>query len=69
MTSVLDNNIVIILVSLIWGIGLAILFRRICQGDNCVIVNAPQSLVGQNNIIRDNNKCYQLEKYDSPCSY
>ena len=69
MTSVLDNNIVIILISLIWGIGLAILFRRVCQGDNCIIVNAPQTLTSQNNIIRDKNKCYQLEKYDSPCVY
>lgn len=69
MSDILNNNIVIILISLIWGIGLAILFRRICMDDNCVIVNAPKKLIDDNNIIRHKNRCYELEKYDSPCIY
>ena len=70
MTSILENNIVIILISLIWGLGLALLFRRVCQNDVCTIIKVPPSLYTQNNIIYDkNNRCYQLYKYPSPCVY
>ena len=70
MTNILENNIVIILISLIWGLGLALLFRRVCQNDVCTIIKVPPSLYTQNNIIYDkNNRCYQLEKYQSSCVY
>ena len=70
MVNILENNIVIILISLIWGIGLALLFRRVCQNDSCMIIKVPSSLYTQNHIIYDkNNRCYQLEKYLSPCVY
>ncbi|XWV24830.1 hypothetical protein QJ856_gp0953 [Tupanvirus deep ocean] len=71
MASILQNRIVIILISLIWGFGLALLFRRVCQNDQCVVVKVPPLFDENNNIIYDNksNKCYKLEKYSSQCIY
>lgn len=70
MASIFDNRGIIILISMIWGFGLALLFRRECQNDQCVIVRVPPSFNSGNNIIYDkNNRCYQLHKYPSPCIY
>ena len=30
-----------ILISILWGFGLACLFRKVCRGRNCIIYNAP----------------------------
>ena len=70
MTSFLDNRKIIILISIIWGFGIALLFKKVCQNDQCVVVKVPNIVNSQNNIIFDkNNKCYQLYKYPSPCVY
>ncbi len=65
----LDNKMFIILVSLLWGFGIAIMFKKTCQNDNCVVVKVPPEFAMNNNIIRDNNRCYQLHKYPSECVY
>ena len=70
MTSILENNMVVILISLIWGFGLAILFKKVCQNDQCIMVKVPATFDQQSNIIYDrNNRCYQLSKYPSQCVY
>lgn len=69
MASILENRTVIILISMIWGFGLALLFRRVCANDQCIVIKAPAS-INENNVIYDkNNRCYQLEKYPSQCIY
>jgi len=66
----LENRNIIILISIIWGLGLALLFRKICTNDQCVINKLPASFSGQNNTIYDRNgKCYRLLKYPSQCVY
>ena len=30
-----------ILISLIWGFGLATFFKKTCRGDRCIVINAP----------------------------
>ena len=30
-----------ILISLIWGFGLATFFKKTCRGDRCIVMNAP----------------------------
>lgn len=71
MTNILQSRIFVILISMIWGFGLALLFRKICQNDQCVIVKVPPIFDKHDDIIYDNknNKCYKLEKYFSPCVY
>jgi hypothetical protein len=71
MASILQNRVMIILISLIWGFGLALLFRKICQNDQCVIVKVPPVFNNSSGIIYDNksNRCHKLYKYPSPCAY
>ena len=61
-----DRTITIIL-SVIWGIGLAVLFRKTCVNDQCIVVKAPTEFQSGNNIIYRDGKCYQLRPYVYPC--
>ena len=58
-----------IIISFIWGFGLAILFRKICKNDECVIVKVPPQFDFINKIIHDNTRCYKLESYPVDCVY
>ena len=53
-----DNELNNIIVSIIWGFGVACLFKKICHTKNCIVIKAPKN----NNMIYDNNRCFQLEK-------
>jgi len=52
----------IILISIIWGLGLACLFRKVCNDRDCIEYKAPNINFVKNNIWKYNNKCY---KYDT----
>lgn len=64
----LSQNVTILL-SIIWGFGIAILFKRVCQNNECIITKVPPNFNEKRNLIFDNNKCYKLVKYASPCIY
>lgn len=62
------NRIITIVLSIIWGFGLAILFRKTCKNDQCVIIKVPPELAQTNNKIKDKNgHCYFLHSYRSEC--
>ena len=42
MLKFLKRDIGRIIISIIWGFGLATLFRKICKGKNCIILKAPE---------------------------
>jgi hypothetical protein len=68
MVGMFENPNTVIFLSLIWGIGIAMLFRKICHNGKCVIIKAPENL--QNNdsqIFKKNNKCYILKTYNTDC--
>lgn len=68
--SVFEQRWFMILISLIWGFGLALLFKRTCANTECVIVKVPPQFYKSGMIIHDkNNHCYKLERYDSACAY
>ena len=70
MANILQNRTIIILISLIWGFGLALLFRKVCQNDQCTVIKVPPQFVKQQNVIYDkNNRCFELKKYPSQCTY
>ena len=70
MTNILENRTIVILISMIWGFGLALLFKKACLNDQCTVTKVPPAFHKQNNIIYDrNSRCYQLQKYPSQCVY
>ena len=32
-----------IIISIIWGLGLAALFRKVCEGRNCIVIKGPKT--------------------------
>ena len=47
-----------ILISVIWGLGLAALFRRVCKDNNCIIIKSPPKEDIENKIFGFEDKCY-----------
>ena len=56
-----------IIISVLWGVGLAVLFRKTCINDQCVVVKVPLEFGDTSNIIRNDGRCYQLQPYVYPC--
>ena len=56
-----------IIISIIWGLGLAALFRKVCKGRDCIIIKGPKPEETDDNIYRFNNKCYKYNSYSSSC--
>jgi hypothetical protein len=70
MWNFLNKNIVVIIISLIWGFGMSLMFRKACINGRCVVVKVPPAFLKANGIIYDKHeRCYKLEKYLSPCVY
>jgi hypothetical protein len=68
-TSFLQNEWLIIIISFIWGFGLAMLFRRVCTNDDCIVIKAPPEFALNNNNIINKDKCYHLQRYNTNCEY
>lgn len=64
----MNERSVSIIISLIWGIGIALLFRRICKDGNCTVVKVPLQF-NSDGFIYSRNKCYKLHKYLTKCEY
>ena len=51
-----------IIISIIWGLGLAALFRKVCEGRKCLVIKGPKPEEVDNKIYKFDDKCY---KYNS----
>lgn len=67
MLSFLKSYIGRIIISIIWGFGLATLFRRICKGKKCIILKAPEPNQIKKNIYKFDNKCYKFKPINIKC--
>jgi len=56
-----------IILSVILGMGLAIIFSRACIGRNCIIVRGPNPAVIDNKIYQFNNECYKFTPNSVSC--
>ena len=57
-----------ILISIILGLGLASLFRKVCRDNNCLIIKSPPVNEIQDKIFRFEEKCYVYEPKSSKCT-
>ena len=58
LVNILKSPDVKIIFSVIWGLGLASLFRKVCKGRNCIIYRAPSIDDIYGKTFSFNNKCY-----------
>ena len=55
------------LISIIFGIGLACIFRKSCQSRHCLHFKGPDIDTVKNNVYKYNNKCYIFKESAVTC--
>ena len=56
-----------IIISIILGLGLATLFRKVCKDRDCIIFRAPDIKKIQNQIFKCEGKCYKFSEEIERC--
>ena len=56
-----------IIISILLGLGLATLFRKVCNDRSCMIFKAPQLNKINNQIFKFNKKCYKFSEEIERC--
>jgi hypothetical protein len=56
-----------VIMSIILGFGLATLFRSVCKGKNCLILEAPPMEEIKEKIFRHHDKCYKFTPIVTKC--
>ena len=56
-----------IIISIIWGFGLAALFRKVCKGRDCIVIKGPKPTELENKVYGFNNKCYTYKAETTSC--
>lgn len=57
-----------IIISIILGLGLATLFRKVCKDRDCIVFKAPDVKKIKNQIFKFQGKCYKFEENIEKCS-
>lgn len=55
------------IISILWGLGLATMFRHACINRSCIIINGPNPNDIKKNNYKFNDKCYKYESYAVSC--
>ena len=64
----LKNKYSKIIMGLIWGFGLACIFRSACNGRKCIIYKAPKPKDVENKIYEHDDKCYTYKTVNTECT-
>lgn len=57
-----------IMLSILWGLGLSCLFRKVCKDRNCIIYRAPDPDKIMSDIYIVDNKCYKYNTKITKCT-
>ena len=63
----LKDKHVQIFISIIWGFGLAMIFKRSCNGRQCIVIKGPKPEDMHNKIFKHDNKCYKYSAETTAC--
>lgn len=64
----LNTNAGQIIISIILGVGLASLFRKVCSGNSCVVIQGPKKSETEKFYYKLNDDCYKYNSYVAPCN-
>jgi len=62
------NEYTKIILGILWGFGLACIFRCACNGRKCIIYKAPKPKDVVNNVYGFNDKCYKYKTVTTECT-
>jgi hypothetical protein len=65
---ILHDRFGCIMISVILGLGLAAVFRRVCTGDGCVVVKAPSAKDINEYVYQIDSSCYKYTPSVVPCT-
>jgi hypothetical protein len=57
-----------VILSIILGIGLSTLFRKVCKDRNCIVFKAPSFNEVENKVFGFQNKCYKFKENATKCN-
>lgn len=57
-----------IFISILLGLGLAALFRKVCNDKNCIVFNGPIISQFENKIYKYGSKCYKYNLEHEKCN-
>lgn len=57
-----------IFVSILFGLGLAALFRKACTGNNCIVVQGPNPAEVAKHVYKVKDDCYTYTPYVTSCA-
>ena len=64
---ILKNKYSKIILGILWGFGLAIIFRYACNSKKCIIFKSPEPAKIKNSIFNHDNKCFKYESVSTSC--
>lgn len=56
------------IISILLGLGLATLFRKVCNERNCIVFRGPKLNKIKNQIFKFNDRCYKFDEQIEKCS-
>jgi hypothetical protein len=67
MKNFINSEIGQIVISIILGVGLAAIFRKVCNGSNCVVIQGPKRSEIEKYYYKLNDDCYKYSPYPVSC--
>jgi hypothetical protein len=67
-TNIFKNEYTKIILGIIWGLGIACIFRSACNGRNCIVYKAPKPNDVKNSIYAHDEKCYKYDTVSTDCN-
>lgn len=67
LSDLMENPTGQMLVSILLGFGLATLFRKVCTGKNCVVVEGPALSDINKYYYKIDESCYKYTPYQTSC--
>ena len=68
LNDIMNNPLGRIIVSIILGLGLATLFRKVCSGNNCIIVKGPSPNDINKYYYKIDDDCFKYTPYATQCN-
>lgn len=67
LSKIMDDPFGRIVISVLLGFGLATIFRQVCKGNSCVVINGPSPSEVQKHYYKIDQDCYKYTPYSVTC--
>lgn len=67
LTDLFKSKVGIIFISILLGFGLGALFRKVCKGDECMVIKAPNLDEIRGKVFKQDDDCYRYDVVATAC--